>query len=142
MTPHDDLAPRPASHESLAHDDVPVDRVRPTSELAADVRAEKTDRYLLTVSPHNLRKPPRDRNHRGRDTTEVTVMRTKSNDTNDSPGRIVGTEDGDGHAWCFECADAEICQGGETAFLADLYAAQDARRRCFNCGRRIGEVTG
>lgn len=72
----------------------------------------------------------------------MTVMRTQSNDTNDSPGRIVGVEDGEDHAWCFDCADAEIRQGGETAFLADLYARPDAKRRCFNCGRRIGEVGG
>lgn len=67
-------------------------------------------------------------------------MQAKSNDTNDSLGRIVGVEDGDGRAWCFECADAEIREAGETAFMVDLYA-WSARRKCVNCGRRIGEVT-
>jgi hypothetical protein len=73
--------------------------------------------------------------------TEATALRTLSNDTNDSPGRIVGVEDGDGQAWCFPCADREIREAGETAFLADLYA-WDAKRRCFNCGMRIGEAAG
>ena len=69
-------------------------------------------------------------------------METKSNDTKDSPGRLVGVEDGDGMPWCFECADKEIREAGETAFMADLCAGEAARRRCFNCGRRIGEVQG
>jgi hypothetical protein len=77
--------------------------------------------------------------------TEVTAMQAKSNrasgDTNDSLGRIVGVEDADGKAWCFECAHAEIARAGETAYTADLYA-WSARRKCVNCGRRIGEVSG
>lgn len=66
---------------------------------------------------------------------------TQSGDTNDSLGRIVGVEDADGRAWCFECAHAEIRDAGETAFMTDLYA-WSARRKCANCKRLIGEVTG
>lgn len=73
--------------------------------------------------------------------TEVTAMQSKSNDTDDRLGRIVGVEDADGRAWCFECAHEEIRRAGETAYMADLYAWQ-ARRKCVNCGRRIGEVAG
>lgn len=64
-----------------------------------------------------------------------------SDDTNNSLGRIVGVEDADGRAWCFECAHAEIRQAGETAYMADLYG-WSARRKCVNCGRQIGQVQG
>lgn len=64
-----------------------------------------------------------------------------SGDTNNSLGRIVGVEDADGRAWCFECAHDEIRRASEAAFMADLYA-WSARRKCINCGRRIGEVQG
>ena len=73
-------------------------------------------------------------------------MQTKRNpasgDTDDRWGRIVGVEDGDGHAWCFECAHAEIREAGETAFMIDLYAGPSSRRKCVNCKRPIGEVQG
>lgn len=72
-------------------------------------------------------------------------MQGKSNrasgDTNDSLGRIVGVEDADGRAWCFECAHDEIREAGATAFMVDLYA-WSARRKCVNCRRPIGEVQG
>jgi hypothetical protein len=76
--------------------------------------------------------------------TEVAAMQqqTSSGDTNDSPGRLVGVEDDEGLAWCFECADAEIRSAGETAFSIDLHAGSDARRKCVRCERRIGEVQG
>lgn len=67
-------------------------------------------------------------------------MSTASGDTDDRFGRIVGTADADGNPWCFECAEAEIRRAGEAAFQADLYAGDSARRKCFICGRRIGEV--
>ena len=76
--------------------------------------------------------------------TEVTAMqdkRTQSGDTNNSLGKIVGVEDADGRAWCFECAHDEIKRAGETAFMADLYA-WSSRRKCVRCERRIGEVGG
>lgn len=77
--------------------------------------------------------------------TEVAAMQDKRNqsgDTDDRYGRIVGVEDADGRAWCFECAHAEIREAGETAFMVDLYAGWSSRRKCVNCGRRIGEVGG
>lgn len=64
----------------------------------------------------------------------------QSGDTDNRFGRIVGVEDADGRAWCFECADAEIRAAGETAFMLDLYG-WSSRRKCVNCGRRIGEVS-
>jgi hypothetical protein len=69
-------------------------------------------------------------------------MNTKSHDTDDRLSRLVGTEDGRGRAWCFECADREIQQGGEEAFLLDLYAIDAVKRRCCQCNRRLGEVAG
>lgn len=66
----------------------------------------------------------------------------RSGDTDDRFGRIVGAEDGDGEAWCFECAHDEIRRAGDAAFMADLYAGDAARRKCVQCSRRIGEVGG
>jgi len=79
--------------------------------------------------------------------TEVTAMQAKTNerqsgDTDNRFGRIVGVEDADGKAWCFECAHAEIRQAGDAAFMVDLYAGESARRKCVNCKRPIGEVQG
>jgi len=68
-------------------------------------------------------------------------METQSHDTNNSLGRLVGVEDSDGKAWCYECADREIRNAGFTAFDVDL-DAYSARRKCTVCGRRIGEVSG
>lgn len=70
-------------------------------------------------------------------------MNTASGDTDNRMSRIVGVEDADGKPWCFECSSAEIRQAGETAFMADIYAGWGgARRKCVNCGRKIGEVSG
>lgn len=68
-------------------------------------------------------------------------MQFESNETDDRLGRIVGVEDDAGNAWCYECADAEIRQAGETAFSVDVSAGWGgARRKCSRCGRRLGEV--
>lgn len=69
-------------------------------------------------------------------------MSAKSKDTDDRLGRIVGVEDSDGNAWCFECADAQIRVAGEVAFMVDLFAGWSSRRKCVNCQRQIGEVEG
>ena len=69
-------------------------------------------------------------------------MNTASLDTDDRRGRIVGVEDDQARAWCFECSASELRAAGETPFMADLYAGWDARRKCVNCGRKIGEVQG
>lgn len=65
----------------------------------------------------------------------------KSGETDNRLGRIVGVEDSDGRAWCFECAHDEIRRAGDAAFMVDLYG-WSARRKCVKCGRRIGEVQG